>query len=484
MSGLERAVALHRAGRLAEAEAGYLSWLDAHPDDPDANFYLGGLRQQQGRASEAIALFQSVLVKDPVRFDAWVNLGVARRSVGELVDASACFEKAIAIEPASALAHYNLGVVLQDRRMPLDALRELDAAIALRPEHAGSHCNRGTVLAAMNQDDEALRSFERALALEPEHPIARHNRGLALLRQGRLREAWPHCEYRWKRPGAAARRHGSIPNWQGNEALQGKRLLLWSEQGFGDTLQFCRYATLLAEQEAEIVLEVRRPLKALLEGLAGVAQCLVEGEALPECDFALPLLSVPMALQTGIDTIPSRVPYLQPAPAKVARGRLYVNATDGLPRIGIACSGSRTHVNDANRSMPLASFAPLFDRAQLYLLQKDVNAADVQCLQESPVHDLRPALDDFADTAGIIAHLDLVVSVDTSVAHLAGAMGKPVWILLPYAPDWRWMQERSDSPWYPTARLFRQRHPGNWREPMEALVAHLDERGFPLQDAP
>ena len=484
MSGLDHAIALHRAGQLAEAEAAYLSWLRSHPGDPDANFYLGGLRQQQGLPGEAVALFQQVLAQDPERVDAWVNLGVAQRSRGELSIASACLERAIALEPGSAVAHYNLGVVLQDRRMSAEALRELDAAIALRPGHAGSHCNRGTVLAALNRDIEALESFDGALTLEPEHALARHNKGLALLRLGRFRDAWPQCEYRWKRPGAAAYRHGATPPWNGTDTLRGKRILFWSEQGFGDTLQFCRFANVLADRGAAVLLEVQKPLRTLLGELEGVAQCFAQGEPLPACDFQMPLLSAPMALQTDAGSIPARVPYLLPPPARVESVRPYLGDPDGLPRVGIVCSGSRTHVNDANRSIPLARFAALFGRARLFLLQTDVHAADTEALAASPIRDLRPILRDFRDTAAVISHLDLVISVDTAVAHLAGAMGKPVWILLPFAPDWRWMQERDDSPWYPTARLFRQRQPGDWSHVLARLVAQFDERSHLTQDSP
>jgi len=477
-SGLERALALHRAGRLADAEGAYLAWLSTHPDDPDANFYLGGLRQQQGRTVEAVAHFQAVIARDAARAEAWLNLGVALRKIGELSGATDCLEQAIALDPASAVAHYNLGIVLQERKRPADALACLDAAIALRPGHAGTHCNRGAVLAALNRDRAAVESFERALALEPQHAIARHNLGLAQLRMGLFGEAWKNCEYRWKRPGAADYRHAALPRWHGEEPLRGKRLLLWSEQGFGDTVQFCRYAPLLAARGAIVVLEVQEPLVSLLSGIEGVSQCLAQGDILPRCDFEIPLMSVPMALATAVESIPARIPYLFADPARVASLRDVVGPCSHPARIGIACSGSPSHVNDANRSVPLAHFAPLFGRAQLYLLQKSVHARDAQILREGAVRDLQSVLADFGDTAAVIAHLDLVISVDTAVAHLAGAMGKPVWILLPFAPDWRWGQDRRDSPWYPTALLFRQRQAGDWPDVIERVAGELEGRAL------
>ena len=479
---LSQAIAQHKAGRYAEAEQGYLAWLRTHPGDPDASFYLGGLRQQQGRPAEAAELFKQVIAQEDNRADAWLNLGVALRAVGEPSSAMACFERALALVPTSPVAHYNLGIVLQDLKRPELALPCFERAIALRPDHAGTHCNRGAVLASLKLDAAALESFERALALEPDNAIARHNRGLARLRLGLFDGAWADCDFRWKRPGVGPYRHAAIAPWRGDKPLEGKRILLWSEQGYGDTLQFCRYAPMVAALGGEVVLEAQHPLKSLLASLSGVAQLRAQGETLPHCDYEIPLLSLPLAFDTTLDTVPAGVPYLHADAGKVrSLDRLFAPA-DRRPRIGLACSGSRTHINDANRSVPLSRFAALFDRAQVFLLQKELSGEDEATLRQYPVRDLRPELADFSDSAAVIAHLDLVVSVDTAVAHLAGALGKPVWLLLPFAPDWRWMLERDDSPWYPNTRLFRQRRPGAWNEPIEQVLDELHGHAWPHGD--
>ena len=507
-SALQQAIALHQQGRLAEAERGYLDCLAAAPEDAAALFYLGGLRNQQGRPGEAATLLRQALERDPDRPESWLQLGVAAKAQGDLATAAGCFEQAIARRPAWAVAHYNLGVVLQERKRSAEALRCFEQAIALRPDYAKAHCNLAAVLGALHRDAEALASSERALALQPDYAEAHSNRGSALASLGRHDEAllslrralsldpahananhshgltglklgrmdaaaWNQHAYRWRLPSAGPYRHAALPPWDGRTDIRGRRILLWSEQGYGDTIQFCRYAPLVAARGAQVVLEVQAPLQGLLGSLEGVAQVFAVGDALPACDVQLPLLGLPQAFATTLATVPGRVPYLAADARKVDAWRAARAGPAGAPRIGIACSGNPGHQNDVRRSLALAALAPLFGLGHLILVQKDLRPQDEAMLRASPIEDPRGALGDFSDTAALVASLDLVISVDTSLVHVAGALGKPVWILLPADPDWRWMLHRTDSPWYPSARLFRQSTADDWMPVVRQVAEQL-----------
>jgi tetratricopeptide (TPR) repeat protein len=473
---LQLAVGLHRSGRLPEAERAYRQWLDAHPGDTDANFYFAGLCLQLGRLEEAAARFRAVVDADPRRSQAWLNLGVSCKRMGDVAAAASCFAQAVALEPAEATAHYNLGVVLHDLQRAGEAVKCFDRAIALRPGYAQAYCNRGASLGVLQRDAEALADFDRALHLVSDYAEARCNRASALYRLGRFEEAWIDYESRWQRPRAPGYRHGAIRPWRGEHGIEGKRILLWCEQGYGDTLQFCRYAHRVADLGAQVILEVQPALRTLLSTLAAPVQVIDQGEALPPCDLECPLLSLPLALHRTAAAFSPPEPYLRAEPDQIARWRDKLGGS-GLPCIGIACSGNRSHPNDRNRSMPLDALAPLHGKAQLFLLQTGLGDADEAHLRTSPIRDLRADLADFSDTAAAMHCMDLVISVDTALVHLAGALGKPAWILLAFESDWRWMLGRTDTPWYPAARLFRQPRPGAWAAVVREVARALD--GFP-----
>jgi len=297
------------------------------------------------------------------------------------------------------------------------------------------------------------------------------------LSRGEYREGWPLYEARWRvRSLGLTRHYEDRPIWRGGESVEGKTMLLHAEQGYGDTLQFCRYAPLLAARGARVILGVPSALRSLMRTLEGVADVVAQAEQL-QFDHHCPLLSVPLAFGTECATIPAPKCYLAPDPVVQARWAARLGPRAGRPRIGLAWSGSATHTNDLNRSMPLGSLLPLTGfSAQFVSLQKDIRAGDTDLLAgESQMLRLGEDLTDFADAAGLVACLDLVISVDTSIAHLAGALGKPVWILLPLVADWRWLQGRQDSPWYRSARLFRQASRGNWADVIKRVAVALDE---------
>ena len=495
--------------RYAEALARFEQSDRISPGRSETLFYKGFCFQALKRGEEAVACYAMTLAADAKNYDARIELGNLLLGMGQLEEAASHFRKAIQIRPHGANAFCNLGNVLTQVKRFDEAFAMLDRAIALAPEFAEAINNRGSLLTAINRPEEALADFKRAVALKPDFARGHTNRGLCLddllrpdealksymaalaldpddgdthwglavnrLRVGDFKAGWAEAEWRWKSSLRSQRRHWNRQLWLGAEPIAGKTLLLHNDQGLGDAIQFCRYIPQLAERGARVILEMDRPLKDLLSGVSGITQCVFKGETLPDHDFHCPLASLPLAFDTTLDTIPSSVPYI--AIGQRTGGWEAILGSIGLPRIGIVWSGNPDHSNDHNRSVPLKALTPLFDvEAQFVSLQKNVRESDLAILRGcSDVLDAAPELDSFADTAALIQQLDLVISVDTSVAHLAGALGKPVWILLPHVPDYRWLLDRDDSPWYPTARLFRQTATRNYADVLDRMRADLSE---------
>jgi hypothetical protein len=399
------------------------------------------------------------------------NLGAVLAERGRLDEASGWYSRAITERRDFADAHNNLGATLVklDRATEAEALHR--RAISLKPDFADAHYNLGVALHDQGRFDEALASYDEAARLNPELVDARWNRAFLLLTMGRYAEGWREHEWRWRRKQQPPRSFPQ-PLWRG-EPASGRTILLHNEQGTGDTLQFMRYAPLVAAGGARVLLQVQRPLQRLVRGSVDRAiEVLGEGDVLPPFDLHSPLLSLPLACATSLDAIPATVPYVAVDPAIAARWRERIGP-DGGPRVGLVWAGNPQHKNDRNRSIALERLLPLIGavEARWFSLQVGERAGDLARLAPDRVTSLADQLTDFAETAGAIDNLDLVITVDTAVAHLAGALGKPVWILLPAVPDWRWLLERGDSPWYPTARLFRQPARGDW----DSVVAALHE---------
>jgi tetratricopeptide (TPR) repeat protein len=366
---------------------------------------------------------------------------------------------------------------------PEAVLANYDALLALTPERAGgtapdiveAHVNRGNAYVALNRMEEALRCFTAAAALNPHHAAANFNEGLTRLCLGDFRGGWKKYEHRWDiEQYKATRPNYPRPLWRGERDIGGKTILLCAEQGMGDVLQFVRYVPLIAALGAKVVLGVHPPLTRLLESVPGVSQVIADGGALPDFDLYCPLLSLPLAFGTELATIPANVPYVRADEARI------VNWRDKLPsngrlRVGLCWAGTSLHVNNRNRSIALPQFARLFSVSgvDFVSLQKEIAEADASILCDHGVVQFGEELEDFADTAAVIATLDLVITVDTSVAHLAGAMGKATAVLIPFASDFRWLRDRTDSPWYPTLRLFRQSAIGDWAAPLDRLHQEL-----------
>ncbi|MBA4329718.1 MAG: glycosyltransferase [Polaromonas sp.] len=471
-----RGVALGHLGQYPAALESYDRAISLRPDDPETWSNRGVVLAELDRLPEAIASYDQAIRCRPAYAEAYNNRGAALGQLRQYQAAAESYERAVALRPDYAEAWNNRGVARGNlREYPL-AMESYDQAIALRPAYADAWRNRSFTLGHMGQPRQAIEGYTHAITLEPEHAGAHLHRSLLLLLLGDFDEGWKQYEWRWKDDSVkAAVRHFSQPMWTGAEPLQGKTILLHAEQGLGDTLQFCRYARRVRALGARVILEVQPALAGLLAGVDGADQVLAGGQPLPAFDFYCPLLSLPLAFGTRLDSIPSAGSAYLSAPAdRLAHWQARLGEKT-RPRVGLVWSGNAAHTNDQNRSFPLAG---LVDRlppgVDFISLQKEIRPADQETLAQHPqILRLDEEIRDFSDTAALCALVDVVLSVDTSVAHLAGALGRPVWIALPFNPDWRWLLDRRDSPWYPSATLYRQSSPGRWDDVMTRLGRDL-----------
>jgi hypothetical protein len=360
--------------------------------------------------------------------------------------------------------------VLQDLYRYDEAMNAYDRALAINPKYAIAWFNRGNVLLETTRLDDALVAYDHAIGLDPNYVDAHFAQGFIHLRKGDFTRGWAKYEWRLRDPKSEhSQRTFAQPRWSGQQSLDGRTILIHAEQGFGDTVQFCRYIERLAQAGARVVLEVQPALRSLLAPLRGAAQVVARGEPLPAFDYHCPLLSLPFVFQTDLSTIPAQTPYLHADADLVQKWQTLLGAKQRL-RIGLAWSGNPEHRNDRNRSIELAALMPLLDLdVEWVSLQKVVRERDSALLEHAPLRSFDADIRDFSDTAALMQSLDLVIAVDTAVAHLAGALDRPVWVLLPYLSEWRWLSERADSPWYSSATLFRQPAPGRWTDVVDTL---------------
>jgi len=502
---LQAAYAHFRDSRLDEAAALLREAIEADPRCGDALEGLAYIAGRQGDANAAADYFERALASLPATAARWHDAGLANQAAGRHARALACFDEALALspravatlhaaarsaseiedheraarvlttvrdlEPRAWQSHYNLGRALGLAGRYEEEIVAYRRAIELDPKAVVAYINLGVALRDLHRFDEALRMFKKAVQLDPDHPGARTNRAQTNLLLGQFEHGWREYEWRWKDGEQVL---PSWPNpWRGELPVAGKTIHVFNEQGFGDTLQFVRYVDWLTASGARVVLRVQDALLELLSDYRGAAAVIGESEPLPPFDLHCPLLSLPFALAAHRAPIPADIPYLHADAAKRAGWRERLAATKGRLRVGVAWSGNTGNLNGRHRSTSLEAWQPVFDAfaecASFVSLVKDVRAEELAVLRNASVLDVSEDLHTFAETAALIAELDLVISVDTAVAHLAGALGKPVWVLLSYTPDWRWGLERSDTPWYPGARLIRQPARGDWASVMNTV---------------
>lgn len=429
----------------------------------EAHYNLGNALKELQRFEAARNSYDNAIALNPNFGPAYNNRGVVLRELELFEDALASFQQAIKLNPDNAEAFNNMGLVLQDMHQYEAALENYNRAILLRPNYANAYYNKGYSLHNLARFDEATASYDRAIALIPDHASSLSNKGQVAILKGRYLEGWRLYEWRWKSPNYIKHREFTQPFWHGDESVSGKTVLIYPEQGFGDSIQFCRYAAMLVALGAKVILETRVGLTAILSTLKCEVDIIEQGNKLPEFDFYCPIMSLPYAFKTTVETIPATVPYLYADidKQKVWQERLGTKTTF---RVGLAWSGRTTHKNDHNRSIAFKVIEPLLALPiEFHILQNEIRPDEVAFLSDiDNLYFHQDQLNDFSDTAALANEMDLVISVDTSIAHLAGALAKQLWILLPYVPDYRWLLDRTDCPWYPTATLFRQPAIGDW----------------------
>jgi tetratricopeptide (TPR) repeat protein len=504
---LQPALAALHAGRAAEAERLLRKLLRARPDDAEALHCLGVALLAQDEAKQALGFIERSLRLAPANSQAENNRATALGALGRHEEALESLGRAIRLKPDDAGLHYNRGNALRKLLRDATALEAYDTALHLDPSLRLALQNKGIVLTRMgraaealavydqlltfyraappdavlaearlnracaldrlNRRDEALAACDVALNEDPQHALAHFNAAPICLAVGNYARGWKEFEWRWRwhDPNIQKHiRHFKEPLWLGEQDLEGKTILLYAEQGFGDTIQFCRYVPMVKARGARVLLEVPQPLVPLMQSLGGFDELIPFGTKLPPFDFQTPMMSLPLAHNTLLETIPAPLPYLRAEPGRVEKWRALLGPRT-RPRVGLAWSGNMALQSDRLRSARLAELAPLFrDGIEFVAAQKEVRDYDVADAARFGIRLFSDDTDDFADTAALISQLDLVISVDSAPAHLAGAMAQPVWVLLYHAAEWRWLMEREDSPWYPTARLFRQKTPLDWGE--------------------
>jgi tetratricopeptide (TPR) repeat protein len=456
--------------RFNEAFVAYDRALALRPDYVEAVVARGNVFYEMGAYAQALAEYDRALAMRPDFAQGHNNRGNALRELSRHEEAIDCFDRALALKPDYTDGYNNRGNALLDLNRPAEALADYDRALALDRNSTFALVNRGSALRYLDRDDEALASFDRAITIEPDLADAHWNKALLCLSRGDFARGWQGYEWRWQRGGELVPRGFTQPQWR-SEELAGKIILLHAEQGFGDSIQFVRYLPMVKAKGGKVVLELPDSLMPLMGDHAAGVTMLSRGTPLPPFDVHCPLMSLPLAFGTTLATIPDSVPYLRVPADRLEKWRARLPRT-AKPRVGLVWSGKPSHKNDHNRSIALARLAPLLTvpGVDFVSLQREYHEADLSAFKDFPaLMRIDAHLTDFADTAAAIAQLDLVIAVDTAVAHLAGALNMPVWILLFHIQDWRWLLERADSPWYPSARLFRQPQIGDW----DSVIARL-----------
>jgi len=471
--------ALKEQGKLDEAIASHRQAVRLKPDYAEAHHNLGTALQEQGKFDEAIASYRQALSLKPEYAEAYYNLGNALKTHGKIDEAIKSYKQAIRLKPDYATAYVNLGLALQEQGKLDEAAASYGRALSLKPDHAEAYNNLGAALHEQGKLDEAVASYNRAIGLKSDYVDAHTNRSFALLLRENFEQGWQEYEWRLRAKNRVSPTFQQ-PRWDGS-LLNGRSILVHAEQGLGDTIQFIRYLPLVRARGGYVIFKCQPNLFRLLRGCKGFDEIIKQTpthQSAVRFDIHIPLLSLPGIFGTTLNTIPSDSSYITVDPDLVTQWRIRLGHNEDF-KIGIVWAGNPDHNMDRARSCSLADFAPLVDIPDLtfYSLQKGPASAEANDPPKGmKIVNLEDELNDFADTAAVIANLDVVISVDTAVVHLAGAIGKTVWILLPFVPDWGWVQNRDDSPWYSSMRLFRQTPLNDWTGVFEQVKKVLTKK--------
>lgn len=473
-----RGVVLKELNRYQEAVNSYTSAFSLKSDYVDAYNNCGNAYITLKRFEEALTCFQKAIEIDPKYAYAYNGVGNVLMELKRFDEALVSYEKAITLNSATPFPHNGMGHVLQELKRFDDAILGYEKVMSLVPNSAGAYTNKGLAMQGLRNFDEALQNYNKAIELNPEMADPHWNKALLKILRGEYEEGWQLYEYRrYKQDLKDSYPIYEQPLWLGQNLVSTQVIYIYPEQGLGDFIQFCRYITLVEKLGAKVVLKVPNPLYALIKTMKLSAKIVRNGEEVDEFDFHCPIMSLPLAFKTTVETIPSNIPYFFSDQLKKSYWeRKFTYAAKSL-KVGLVWSGSKDHKKDHDRSLRLEQLKPLFDLpVAFYSLQKEVREEDQATLSQlSQIQQYSQELNDFSDTAAMVDNLDLIITVDTSVAHLAGAMAKNVWIMISYLPDYRWMLDRDDSPWYPTAKLFRQPAVGDWESVIGNVKVALQE---------
>ena len=474
---LQSIINLYSQGQLQQALSESNQMLEEFPNSFVLYNISGASNAGLMQFDVAIENYKQALKIKPDYVEAYYNMGVAQKDKGDLEAAIESYKQALKINPDYAEAYNNMGVAQKDKGDPEAAIESYKQALKIKSDYAEAYNNIGNVLKDQGDPEAAIESYKQAINIKPDYVESYWNKSLIKLLIGEYLEGWKLYEWRWKKkPHINTLRLYQQPLWLGDESIFHKTLLIYPEQGLGDYIQFIRYAALVEQLGAKVILEVPSRLLTLCSTLKGQPILIENGKPLPSFDYHCPVMSLPLALKTSVETIPAKIPYLYADDQRKKRWNEKLgNKT--VTRIGLVWSGSTWHENDHNRSLLLKQLASLLVLpVEFHSLQKDVREIDIKTLIDFPkINQHQDDLIDFSDTAALIDEMDLVISVDTAVAHLSGAMGKKTFILLPYSPDYRWMLDRADTPWYPTATLFRQPSVGDWDSVISEIIQLLSD---------
>ena len=470
-----RGNALQELGHLDEAVGSYDNAISTDPEFAEAYSNRGNALKKLGRLDEAVGSYNNAISTNPEFAEAYSNLGNALQALGHFNEALENYNKAINLRPDYVEAYSNRGNALQELGRLDEAIGSYDKAISINPNYAEAFNSRGIALKTKGLLDEALASYDKAISINPDYADAHWNLSFCNLLGGNFKTGWEKYEWGWENGQRGLKQNFSKPLWLGTESLQNKSILLHTEQGLGDTIQFCRYIPLVAELGAKVILEAQRPLVSLLKGLEGVCQIIMKGDTLPNFDYQCPLLSLPLAFKTELHTIPPIPQFIGIDIQKLTRWQTQLGLKSKI-RIGLAWSSVSNFKNDHTRSITLLELLKALPEEgfEYICLQKEIKTIDKEALKANPqIQFFGNQFEDFRDTTALIKSVDMVISTCTSVPHLSCSLGKETWLLLSYSPDWRWMLGRDDSPWYPSVKLYRQERIGDWDSVLKKVQSDL-----------